>query len=282
MYEPDPPWWRRIRGAGDAIRDPSQIRPMAQDATAVVMRRPPSPGDYIRSGSVSAAPESVVMSGLREHLPAVAGAVDATRRALRPVPGPNPFTAAAGLLGLDEPLGALEGPARGVGMLAEAAPMVNNAASRAAKEAAMNNAAEMVRGVAEDLGPIWKSRRKGADPDKVPGTYFHVVGEGYAPGDDLMSYSQLEAEGRAPAWKWDFDPADYPDRDDVALFDNFAEAEEFAREYGGTILRVDVPDGTEEFGVSGLGVYGVRGGINNEGYSYIGPQIPAEWVREVR
>jgi hypothetical protein len=109
---------------------------MAQDATAVAPRRPPSPGDYIRPSSISAAPESVVMSGLREHLPAVAGVVDRVRRELRPVPGPNPFAAAAGLLGLDEPLGMLEGPARGVGVLADALPVVKNSVARMGKTAA--------------------------------------------------------------------------------------------------------------------------------------------------
>jgi hypothetical protein len=103
---------------------------MTQDATAVAPRRPPSPGDYIRPSSISAAPESVVMSGLREHAPAVAGFVDRGRRELRPVPGPNPITALSGLLGLDEPLGMIEGPVTAAAPLARPGERVAAAAVR--------------------------------------------------------------------------------------------------------------------------------------------------------
>lgn len=117
--------------------------------------------------------------------------------------------------------------------------------------------------------PIWTGRRRGVDPVANPGTYYHVAAEDYSPGEPIKSFFRLMEEGREPKWKWEFDWTDggYIDGTRVALHDNLQEAQEFQREYGGTILQVDVPPES-----------GLRGGVLDEGYPFIEGEIPADMI----
>jgi len=72
-------------------------------------------------------------------------------------------------------------------------------------------------------------------------TYWHVVGPGWREGDPLLSYWTLQTRGEPPPWKWDGDPFTHGDPDVVCLFEHLHEAEEMIAEYGGRLLRVDLP-----------------------------------------
>jgi GNAT superfamily N-acetyltransferase len=75
--------------------------------------------------SIGPAPRNLLMEALNRWAPGVHDGVRAAQRELRPKPGPNPFAAMGGLLGLtDGGLGIVEGPA-----LALAAPLGRRALS---------------------------------------------------------------------------------------------------------------------------------------------------------
>jgi len=118
--------------------------------------------------------------------------------------------------------------------------------------------------------PIWTGKRRGSDPTENPGVYYHVAPEGYRAGDPLKSFFRLREQGVEPEWKWDFDFADggYEDGTRIALHDNLPEAADFQKEYGGQLLRVEIPENS-----------GLFGGVNVEGYPYVEGEIPAEFIR---
>lgn len=123
---------------------------------------------------------------------------------------------------------------------------------------------------------IGSGRRRGENPVQNPGTYFHVAGPGYEEGEPLRSYRALVERGFEPEWKWeDVDPAYYQDADKVALHDSFAEARDFASEWGGRILQVDIPEDARS-------MYGLKGGVNEEGYPFVWTEIPADLIKAVR
>lgn len=99
--------------------------------------------------------------------------------------------------------------------------------------------------------------------------YYHVAPAHYRTGDDLLSYDELEARGEAPAWKWGEAEPGY-DGDVVCLFEDLADAREFAAEYlpDGQILEVDLSDADD-----------VRITRVSEGYPAVYRRIPARCIR---
>lgn len=103
-------------------------------------------------------------------------------------------------------------------------------------------------------------------------TYYHVAGEKWAPGDDLLCWDALVDQGvlTKTDWKWIY--ADVgADGGKVCLYRTLAEAEEHREDWGGTILAVTIPSG------SGLSwTY-----ADDEGYDAIHWSIPAEYIEIV-
>jgi|SRR5947209_6478957 len=93
-------------------------------------------------------------------------------------------------------------------------------------------------------------------------TLYHVVGDGWAEGQDLLSWDELESLGESLTWKYDGEPFD---TDVICLFETLTEAEAFRSEYGGTILAVTLPAETYTTTVS-------------EGFTAVPRRIPGEWV----
>lgn len=122
------------------------------------------------------------------------------------------------------------------------------------------------------------TRERAARPIR-PGTYYHVVPEGYRPGDPLLAADELAARGYPDVPnKWSAenggDAAIWPDRDKVALAESYAEAYAFNQDYlkgRGRILEVAVPPDADALGV--------RIARNEEGVPSADRMIPAEWVR---
>lgn len=96
-------------------------------------------------------------------------------------------------------------------------------------------------------------------------TYYHVAGEGYEAGDDLLCYDEIEALGEAPVWKYDGEPVD---TDVICLFETLGEATEYHETYGGTMLLVTLPDE-------------IRTIRNDEGFVCVFRRISREYVSEV-
>jgi hypothetical protein len=95
--------------------------------------------------------------------------------------------------------------------------------------------------------------------------YYHVVAEGYCPGEDLLSYDELCRLGRCPFWKWD---QVYAETDVVALSLEFSHARAFRDNHGGTILVIDLPRSFEEQCVK----------RNREKFPCVRDRIPARYI----
>jgi hypothetical protein len=98
--------------------------------------------------------------------------------------------------------------------------------------------------------------------------YYHVVGEGYCPGEDLLSYDELCRQGRPPKWKWD---RVHAETNVVALSLDFAHARTFRSNHGGTILVVDLPSDFEREHVR----------LNSEKFQSVRDRIPAKFITGV-
>lgn len=122
--------------------------------------------------------------------------------------------------------------------------------------------------------PIYLGKRRGVNPIENPGTYYHVAPNSYKPGDDILSYQALREMGKKPKWKWETDPNTFVDSYGISLHDNLPEAEEHAKEYGGKLLKVEVPED------DGYGDH--RGRVNKEGYPTIEDRVPGEWVTVIK
>jgi hypothetical protein len=94
---------------------------------------------------------------------------------------------------------------------------------------------------------------------------YHVTGQDYHEGTDLLSFDALGLDGETPEWKWE--DGQNMDTDVVCLFDTLAEAEDFRAEYqpAGRILAVDLPD---DYRTTTVG----------EGYTAVYDRIPAEHI----
>ncbi|MBP9897474.1 MAG: hypothetical protein KBF28_03820 [Gemmatimonadales bacterium] len=106
-------------------------------------------------------------------------------------------------------------------------------------------------------------------------TFYHVVPEGYQPGDPLFSAVELKKQrGINVQDKWGDEYPNYlksPDAKQISLAESYAEAVDVLHSFldgKGTILAVDVPQGAKI-------------ARNGEGYPVINKMIPAEWLREV-
>jgi hypothetical protein len=117
--------------------------------------------------------------------------------------------------------------------------------------------------------PISNGNRRG-EMVKPGHAYWHVAGEDYSDGEPLRSWqNQADYSGEEPAWRWgDRGGNEEPfDTDIVSLHDNMPEAQAFQQEYGGKLLRVDIPEDAEP-----------GGRVNEEGYPGIYGEIPADWI----
>lgn len=107
-------------------------------------------------------------------------------------------------------------------------------------------------------------------------TYYHVAQSNYDDGD-LLSFASYELEyGECPAYKWDSEQdfdlyTDSIDSRVVCVFESLSDAEEFRAEYGGIILRIDLPD----WAIDERIVDKTRVG---EGYTAFFDRIPAEFI----
>jgi hypothetical protein len=97
-------------------------------------RIPPPPS---QQGSIGPQPRNALMGLLDQYAPRTHDAIRAGQRRLqqelRPRPGPNPINALSSVLGLDEPLGLVEGPAAAAKLLPAAARSIGTRAVRSAR-----------------------------------------------------------------------------------------------------------------------------------------------------
>ena len=108
--------------------------------------------------------------------------------------------------------------------------------------------------------------------------FYHVAGEQWQAGDDLLCWDRLEAAGIAVDWKWGDAPAGF-DGSVVCLFESLDEAQEYQSEYGGTIVAVNVPVVMPEMVPAVMGGYiHPRRTTVDEGYTAILDGIPADWL----
>jgi len=101
-------------------------------------------------------------------------------------------------------------------------------------------------------------------------TYYHIAGKGYNEGEALYSYDRQLEMGLSPEWKWD-EESEGLDTDLVCLFDSRTEAQEFADEFGGTMLAIEITDDEDR----------LRMVTNDEGYRAVFNAIPAELIRRI-
>lgn len=106
----------------------------------------------------------------------------------------------------------------------------------------------------------------------VTTTYWHIAHPTYT-GGDLISRSQLAANGIAPEWAWDEAPEGFDDSV-VCLFPNTPRGRTEAdwlwyERQDHTLIRVEVPDETPITQVE-------------EGYPAIEDRIPAAWCTTIR
>lgn len=75
---------------------------------------------------------------------------------------------------------------------------------------------------------------------------YHVAGDGYRDGDDLMSWETLLERGIVTGEDWHWDDADYcrADTSLVYLHATIEGAREYQAEFGGRIIAIDVWDMT--------------------------------------
>ena len=95
---------------------------------------------------------------------------------------------------------------------------------------------------------------------------YHVVGDGWQPGEDLLSYDAHEERyGEPPAWKWDGEPFD---TDVVCVFDTLDEARDFRDTFasGARVLAICVDDDEDR----------LRWTRVDEGYRAVFRCIPAD------
>ena len=78
-------------------------------------------------------------------------------------------------------------------------------------------------------------------------TYYHVAGEGYQQGDELLCWSRLLDRGLVSEsdWKWEDAEVGF-DGDVVCLYESEGDAREHLAEYGGTLLRIEIEASNEE------------------------------------
>lgn len=108
-------------------------------------------------------------------------------------------------------------------------------------------------------------------------TFYHVAGPRYQPGDNLCCWDILIEQGIVTDedWHWDGDAEIGYDGWAVCVFEDRAEAEEFAANYGFacTLLTITVPtdyDPSDRYFPSTDRV--------SEGYRCFVGHIPAEWI----
>lgn len=104
-----------------------------------------------------------------------------------------------------------------------------------------------------------------------PVILYHVVGDAWE-NDDLQPFNALMEKGvlKEEDWHWPEDP-DRTDADIVCFLTSFEDAVNFQGIYGGRILEVAVPEGSENFGWH----------INQEGYVAASREIPYSWLSKV-
>jgi hypothetical protein len=99
--------------------------------------------------------------------------------------------------------------------------------------------------------------------------YYHVAGEGWPDGGDLVCFAALLEAGRVTLddWKWELaDPL--ADGWEVCLYRTLAEAEQHRAEFGGAAIVVVEPDDLK-----------VR--TNSEGHLYVLGRVPAAYIVDV-
>ena len=114
--------------------------------------------------------------------------------------------------------------------------------------------------------------------------YYHVAGEQWQAGDDLLSFDRLADLGIDVTWKWDDAEAGF-DGDVVCIFETRTEADEYQGEHGGTVLVVDIPDNelTDAQYMAASRARCLRADRLwtrrvDEGYLAVVNGIPAEWL----
>lgn len=106
------------------------------------------------------------------------------------------------------------------------------------------------------------------EPPKPGDVLYHVVGSGWKAGDDLTSFDELRERGTPKKWKWDEGATHSSDV--VSLHGTLKDAVDHKAEFGGKILRIDVPNDQDELDEH-------RPNVNLEGYRTL-KSIPADWI----
>lgn len=96
-------------------------------------------------------------------------------------------------------------------------------------------------------------------------TYYHVVGNDYQDGDDLLCWDARAERGDDLVWKWDGEPFD---TDVVCLFETETEAQEMQELYGGRVLTITIPDDDDMLSITNV----------SEGYTAVYNKIPASYI----
>ena len=103
--------------------------------------------------------------------------------------------------------------------------------------------------------------------------FYHVAHESYEVGDPIYSRQRCRDHGIETPWKWDYDESVYDDADTISLFRDLEDAQEFAEEFPGVILAVDLPaDEADRRECE------IRLSRNREGFDIVMWEIPAECV----
>lgn len=106
-------------------------------------------------------------------------------------------------------------------------------------------------------------------------TYWHIAHPSYD-GGDLLCWSYLEKEGRAPEWAWPDAPVGF-DGNVVCLFADTEEGRQEAdwlwyERPNYVLLRVDIPAYVHDAIIT----------EGEEGYPAVEHRIPAAWITEIR
>lgn len=97
--------------------------------------------------------------------------------------------------------------------------------------------------------------------------YYHVLPESYRPGEDILTFDDLERMGRPPVFKWRTLNSD-SETNMVVLFRHHSDAFAYREDHGGTVYVIDLP---EEF----VGEYVGR---NAEKSPAVVDRIPAKYI----
>ncbi len=108
-------------------------------------------------------------------------------------------------------------------------------------------------------------------PPRPGDVLYHVAGNKWKAGSDLLSFDDLRDAGIGYKWKWDAPDADHSAHL-VSLEPYFKKAVDFSEHFGGSVLRVHIPEDAD--------LSDMEAAVNIEGYPTL-KTVPAGWLQKV-